>query len=100
MFFPVETKPSKALETIKETLTRPPILAFYDPRYKSGSCFGLGVVILQRAENKLPWKPVAYALCTMTDTETHYVQIDKSVGSIWARERFSMVIHVTKMCDI
>ena len=73
---------SEAFDKIKEKLIRPSILTLYDPMADTkvsadASSFGLGAVILQRTESKLPWKPVAYASRTMTDTERYYAQIEK-----------------------
>ena len=57
------------------------------------SSFGLVVVILQRTESKLPWKPVTYASRTMTDTERHNAQIEKEASALtWACEQFSMYL--------
>ena len=41
------------------------------------SSYGLGVVLLQEIDSK--WQPVAYASCTMSDTEriSQHVQIEK-----------------------
>ena len=89
---------SKAFDKIKETLTKPSILTLYDPAADTkvsadASSFGLGAVILQRTEAIQPWKPVAYASRTMTDTETHYAQIEKEALALtWACERFSMYL--------
>ena len=73
-------------------------LILYDPMADTKvsadtSSFGLGAVILQRTESKLPWKPVAYASCAMTDTERHYAQIEKeALAHTWACEQFSMYL--------
>ena len=37
----------------------------------------MGAVILQKAQNDSPWKPVAFASRTMTSTEVNYAQIEK-----------------------
>ena len=89
---------SAAFDKIKETLTRPSILTLYDPAADTkvsadASSFGLGAVILQRTGTAQPWKPVAYASRTMSDTETHYAQIEKEALALtWACERFSMYL--------
>ena len=57
------------------------------------SSFGLGAVILQQTGTTQPWKPVAYASRTMTDTEAHYAQIEKEALALtWACEQFSMYL--------
>ena len=83
---------------IKEKLTTPSILAWYDPTADTkvsadASSFGLGAVILQRTESNSPWRPVAFASRTMTDTEVRYAQIEKEALALtWACERFSMYL--------
>ena len=52
------------------------------------SAYGLGAVLLQKVENN--WKPVAYALRSMTETETRYAQIEKeALASTWACEHLT-----------
>ena len=65
---------TKAFTDIKEKLTNVPLLALYDPQSETkvsadASSFGLGAVILQKAQNDTTWKPVAFASRTMTSTE-------------------------------
>jgi len=89
---------TKAFADIKEKLTNAPVLAPYDPQSETkdsadASSFGLGVVILQKAQNDTVWKPVAFASCTMTSTEVHYGQIEKEALALtWACEKFSMYL--------
>ena len=69
------------------------LMLIYTKVSVDASSFGLGAVILQRTESKSSWKPVAYASCTMTDTERHYAQIEKEVLALtWGSERFSMYL--------
>ena len=52
------------------------------------SAYGLGAVLLQKIDSH--WKSVAYASCAMSETECHYVQIEKeALAAIWACEKFS-----------
>ena len=65
---------NKEWEKLKETLTREPVLTFFDPSRKTkvstdASKDGLGTVLLQ-ADNDGHWRPVAYASRSMTETET------------------------------
>ena len=62
----------KAFEKIKRKLSKPTVLAIYDPTSDTkisadASSFGLGAVLLQKHE--LDWKPIAYASRAMTETE-------------------------------
>ena len=89
---------TEAFARIKEKLTTPSILAWYDPTADTkvsadASSFGLGAVILQRTESDSPWRPVAFVSCMMTDTEVRYAQIEKEALALtWACERFSMYL--------
>ena len=97
-FFQWGPDQSKPFDKIKETLTKPSILTLYDLAADAkvsvdASSFRLGAVILQQIEAMQPWKPVAYASRTMTETETHFAQIEKEALALtWACERFSMYL--------
>ena len=78
---------------VKEELSRPVTLALYDPGAPTkiaadASSYGLGAVLTQERDST--WRPVAYASCSMTDTEQRYAQIKKEALVItWACEKFS-----------
>ena len=62
----------EAFEKVKKELTKPSILALYNPDANTKICsdassFGLGAVLLQQHRSK--WRPVAYASRAMSDTE-------------------------------
>lgn len=86
-------KQVQALADVKKELTRPTVLALYDPRAETkisanASSFGLGAVLLQLSKDG--WKPVAYASCSLTGTERRYAQIEKeALAATWASEKFS-----------
>ena len=66
----------------KEELTKPTILALYNPEAPTmisadASSHGLGAVLMQSGDTEPTWKPVAYASCSMSETERRYAQIDK-----------------------
>ena len=90
------TSQTDAFNKIKDELTSPPVLAWYNPAGETkltadASAYGLGAVLLQKYENE--WKPVAYASRSMTEAETRYAQIEKeALATTWACERFTNYI--------
>ena len=84
----------RAFNALKEELTKPTVLALYDPTAKSkisadASSFGLGAVLLQ-CKDESNWKPVAYASRSLTETEGRYAQIEKEALAVtWSCEKFS-----------
>ena len=83
----------QAFAQIKEELTKPTVLALYNPLAPTkvsadASSYGLCTVLLQQVGDK--WKPVAYASRSMSDTEKHYAQIEKEVLAVtWSCDKFS-----------
>lgn len=82
----------RAFRRVKELMTTPSILAYYDPSLPTAvnadsSAYGLGATLLQRHE--LCWRPVAYASRVLTQTERRYAQIEKEcLAAVWACEKF------------
>ena len=80
----------------KEELSKPPILAYYNPNLPTkvsadASSYGLGAVLLQ--ESHSVWEPVAFASRSMTETETCYAQIEKeALATAWACDKFAHYI--------
>ena len=69
----------RAFLRVKEELTKPTILALYDPLRETrisadASSFGLGAVLMQKSTSG-QWRPVAYASRSMTEVERRYAQI-------------------------
>ena len=83
-----------AFKNVKEELTKPTVLALYDPNSKTkiradASAYGLGAVLLQYQEGE-DWKPIAYASKSMTETKKRYSQIEKeALALVWACEKFA-----------
>ena len=61
-----------AFQQVKQELTKPVVLALYDPSAELKVCsdtsaYGLGAVLMQKHSNQ--WKAVAYASRSLSDTE-------------------------------
>lgn len=86
----------QAFAEVKAELTRPTVLALYNPQAATkvsadASSYGLGAVLLQQSDDV--WRPVAYASCSLTETERRYAQIEKEALAItWACEKFANYI--------
>ena len=86
-----------AFQNIKECLTTPPVLAFYDVNRKTKVCsdtskYGIGGVILQEQDNGL-WKPIAYFSRALTETKLRCSPIEKEfLAFTWLCERASYYI--------
>jgi len=85
-----------AFEQAKMELTKPTVLALYQPGEGGGeakvaadaSSYGLGAVLLQQAASG--WCPVAYASRALSETERRYAQIEKEALAVtWACTKFS-----------
>ena len=83
----------KSFMDVKEELSKPSVLALYDPNAETNvsadaSSFGLGAVLLQSKNST--WKPFAYASRSVSDAEKRYAQIEKeALATTWGCEKFS-----------
>ena len=84
-----------AFEKLKLELIRPTVLALYDVDAMLkisayASAYGLGAVLLQKADKSQEWRPVAFASLALSDTEQRYSQIEKeALATVWACEKFN-----------
>lgn len=81
VLFKWEESQQRAFETIKESLTKRPVLQFFDPRKEivisvDSSNSGIGTCLLQ--DNK----PVCYSSKALTETQKHYAQIEKELLAV------------------
>eukprot|EP00731_Ephydatia_muelleri_P009750 Em0005g336a len=87
------SKHDEAFLKLKKEVTKPSILAHYNPQCEvkisaDASSFGLGAALLQKENNE--WRPVAFASRRMTETEQRYAQIEnEALAIIWACDKFS-----------
>ena len=92
----LEDVQEKAFADVMKELSRPTILALYDLEAETKVTadtwsFGLGAVIMHKQDSQ--WKPVAYALHSMSETEQRYAQIEKgALSTTWACEKFTNYI--------
>ncbi|KAL5506839.1 hypothetical protein EMCRGX_G008586 [Ephydatia muelleri] len=92
----------ESFTNIKTELTKPAVLAFYNPANETkvsadASSHGLGAVLLQMEANA--WKPVAFASRSMSSTEVRYAQIEKeALATTWACERFRDYLVGKRFC--
>ena len=83
----------KALDEIRQILSEPPVLRFFDPNVMpvlqcDASMNGLGACLLQNNQ------PVAYASRSLTPTEVQYAQIEKEMLAIvFGMERFESYLY-------
>ena len=68
------------MQKLKEIVTSAPVLKYFSPKDPikvtcDGSKLGLGAVLQQKEEGQ--WKPVAFASCSLTQSEQNYAQIEK-----------------------
>ena len=74
-----------AFTSLKDKLSKLTTSTLYNPTANlklsaDTSSYGIGAVLLQETNNE--WQPVAYASCTMSETERHYTQIEKEALSL------------------
>jgi len=66
---------------LKEEISSPRVLVHHDINAKTkisaeASAYGLGTV----CQDNHKWKPVAFGLCSLNETETQYAQIEKGIS--------------------
>ena len=88
----------QAFMKLKEIVTQPPVLKFYEPEKEliiqcDASEGGLGAALLQEG------RPIAYASRALNSTERNYAQIEKELLAIvFAAERFRQYTFGRPVC--
>ena len=91
----------KAFETVKEQLTKSPVLEHYDPSKPltmaaDASPYGVGAVLSHIQEDGTE-KPIAFASRTLNEVEQRYSQLDKEALAItFGVKRFHQYIYGRK----
>ena len=91
--FQLADEHDKAVEKVKITLTKLPVLQYFDLKVHStiqadASPHGLGACLLQKAQ------PVAYASISLNSAENNYAQIEKKLLAIvFTCEKFHHYIY-------
>lgn len=91
----------KSYQDIKNILISPQVLIQYDPTLPlvlatDASKTGLGAVLSHRMSNGTE-RPIAYASCTMSQTEQRYPVIDKeALAIVWAVKKFFNYLYARK----
>lgn len=84
---------STAFKQVQEELTKPTVLALYDPSAPTkvsadASSHGLGAVLLQQIDGS--WRPVLFTSRSMPETEQRYAQIEKeALATTWTCDKFT-----------
>ena len=83
---------------MKEELSKLTVLGLYDPQADpkisaDSSSYGLGAVLMQRSSPQSDWKHIVYASRALSDTESHYTQVEEdALACTWATEKFTVYI--------
>lgn len=91
-----QAEQQEAFQKIKDTISKSPILAYYDPEKENliqsdASMSGLGCVLLQDG------KPVCYASRSLTDAESRYSNIERELlAACWSLEKFHHYVYGKK----
>ena len=86
-----------AFNMAKDLISRAPVLSYYDPlkglTLENDTCkYGLGAALVQEEQ------PVAYASCSLSDTEKRYAQIEKEMlAVVYGLEQFHHYTHGRKV---
>uniref|UniRef100_A0A1X7SNP9 Reverse transcriptase/retrotransposon-derived protein RNase H-like domain-containing protein n=1 Tax=Amphimedon queenslandica TaxID=400682 RepID=A0A1X7SNP9_AMPQE len=87
----------RAFLDLKNDLNSARTLALFEPNRETrvsadASSYGLGAILRQKQTDGT-WKPVAYVLRSMTQTEQRYAQIEKEALALtWACERLNQYL--------
>ena len=88
----------KAFQQAKDKLVKAPVLTHYDPTKKlklatDASAYGVGAVLSYTYDDGTE-RLIAYASRAISNTEKHYVQIDKeAIGIIFVIQKFHVYLY-------
>lgn len=76
-----------SFDTVKQLFNSNDILQHYNPEHQlkletDASSYGIGAVLLTRANDELPWLPIQFASRTLNDHEINYSNIEREALSI------------------
>ena len=98
VLFTWDAEQQQAFLNLKEQLTKPNVMTFYNPTantkiFVDASPVGLGAILTQQQENG-DYHPIAYGSRSLTETEQRYSQTEReALAVVWSCEHFHYYIY-------